>query len=238
MKWSEVQSGIINGATSRLWHALGDDASLVAQRINTDPEFVRRVVEFVVVGGYYPSVDQTVAGRVMGSNFYGIEGVARLLGFNPFGEDDLRRMEKIPFSISTLESCRKTHALIALSPIPIVALKSRMRTRFAGDNSWYDTSSFVYREGKLGWMLARKGLQGDSGVQDGLLSSRELVYAALVDRRIWDQEEGRDKWFISSCQLGVRSILVGISDEGIKIRVDSDDNPVAPSRSYGVIDVA
>lgn len=47
-KWTDVPAGIINGATQRFWLALDEDAGTVANRINTDPDYLAHLVSFAV----------------------------------------------------------------------------------------------------------------------------------------------------------------------------------------------
>ena len=49
-EWTEVPAGIIDGATKRFWPAIGDQADVVAKRINNDPAYLGRVAQFAIDG--------------------------------------------------------------------------------------------------------------------------------------------------------------------------------------------
>jgi len=48
MPWTEIPTGIWNGASQRFWVALGDNAARVASRINMDPRFVSDLATMAV----------------------------------------------------------------------------------------------------------------------------------------------------------------------------------------------
>lgn len=43
-KWKEVSAGTIKAAEQRFWEALGENAGLVANKINTHPNYLARLV--------------------------------------------------------------------------------------------------------------------------------------------------------------------------------------------------
>ena len=49
-EWTEVPAGIIDGANKRFWPAIGDQADVVAKRINTDAAYLARVAQFAIDG--------------------------------------------------------------------------------------------------------------------------------------------------------------------------------------------
>lgn len=46
MKWTDIPHGDVIAAQQRFWVAFGDNAGAIATRINTDPTFLKRMVEF------------------------------------------------------------------------------------------------------------------------------------------------------------------------------------------------
>lgn len=180
-QWTQVPHGDINAANQRLWVAIGGNAEEVANRINSDPEFVANIARFMVNGGYEPSTSQKVACEIMGKNFFGIEEAIKYFGVNPT-KQQFAALAEIPFSEEVLKSCKDTHVLIAVFPLSIldirgIAKKRSNRTIFYKQD-WYDRQAFAKNKGEVGWQLVRKEPIADStsktwNEQQALLSKDE-----------------------------------------------------------------
>lgn len=159
MKWTDVPHGKIKGASERIWVTLGDRAGHVVDRINSDPEFVEKISQLMVNGYYEPSTSQKKAHEIMGRNFFGIQEAIKHFGVIPT-EQQLKMLEEIPFDDKLLESCKKTHILIAVFGLSIIKIRE-IASLHSGRSpfypqDWYDKSVFARNWDEVHWVLIRK----------------------------------------------------------------------------------
>jgi len=80
-------------------------------RLRAEPEYAKRVAEFILRGGVDGSVHHKLARTLMGKNFFGIEDWATLYGAN-FSQKQLRQVAEFPWDedilASTCPLCGKT----------------------------------------------------------------------------------------------------------------------------------
>ncbi len=156
MNWSETPSGTIVGAVQRFLVALGDDANVVANRINSDPDFLQDLALFARNGGYQPSASQKRARRIMGSNFFGVEEAMRHFGVKP-SKQQLASLTEIPFALEVLIANKDTHVLVAVFPLSILDVRSKVSaSNLFYNQDWYNRERFAKTKGELGWRLIRK----------------------------------------------------------------------------------
>lgn len=192
MKWTDIPHGDINGASQRLWAALGESADKVAVRINTDPAFVAGVAQFMFDGCALQSKVTTSlnpawlrARSIMGQNFFGIEEAIKHFKVNP-SKSQLATLAEIPWSEEVLESVKETHILVAVFPLSILDIRGRCRDQrlFYGQD-WYNNEAFAKAKGECVWQLIHKTPVADStkktwGEQQALLDSNEETPTARV----------------------------------------------------------
>lgn len=157
--WKKVSAGEINAANQRLWAAIGSNAQEIANRINTDPAFVKRVARFITDDGCESSASHALARDIMGKNFFGAAEAALHFGVCPTKEQ-LDVLATIPFSENMLRSCRSTHVLVAVFPLSIFAMygiaqkNSDQILFYARGKS--DEWEFAKDAGECDWQLVRK----------------------------------------------------------------------------------
>ncbi len=80
-------------------------------RLRAEPEYAKRVAEYILRGGVDGSVHHKLARALMGKNFFGIEDWATLYGAN-FSQKQLRQVAEFPWGEDVLAStcplCGKT----------------------------------------------------------------------------------------------------------------------------------
>ena len=187
MKWTEIPTGQTNGAFQRFMGALSENAEVAVTRINTDSVFTDCLALYAINGGVEPSSSQTRARELMGKNFFGIEEAIKHFGVNP-SRRQLAVLGEVPFSDETLTVCKDTHVLVAVFPLSIVDLRSKVadnnQTLFYKQD-WYDKQAFANDKGETGWQLVRKEPIAKStsktwGKQQALLSEDEETPKAQV----------------------------------------------------------
>ena len=162
MKWTDTPTGVIRAAENRLWTALGDDASHVAERINTSPEILARIARNMQHDGFEPSTSIVRAKEIMGDNFFGIPDMSRIFEFTPTPRQ-LAMLNTVPFRDTTLKACSKTHILIAVLPVSIVGMQKLLASkdqrsyplRFDTSGMWYAKHAFATTPNEIGWQLIR-----------------------------------------------------------------------------------
>jgi hypothetical protein len=186
MKWTEIAHGDVNAAQNRFWAACGDNADAVITRINTDPNYVERIVRFAMNGGFVPTSSQNEARAIMGGNFFGVEEAVKHFGVNPT-EQQLVALKEIPFSQEILKAHWKTHILIAVFPISILGIRGKDERKlfYSHQDAWYNNQKFAQNAGTLGWKLVRKTPVEDSfsknwAEQQKLLAKTEETPTAQV----------------------------------------------------------
>ena len=185
MAWTNVPSGILNGANQRFWLALGDQAGNVANRLNTDVDFTNRLAHFAVSGGFEPSTSQKRAREIMGRNMFGVEEAMKHFGVNP-QKQQLAILAEIPWREEVLVFCKDTHVLIAVLPMSILDIRGHVdgKTLFYNQD-WYNKQGFAKDKGEVGWHLIRKEPTADSTAkswneQQALLSKDEEMPTAQI----------------------------------------------------------
>lgn len=166
-----------------------------------DPEMRRRLVEFWISGDSKPRLRESPADRIlnrmnpawrraseiMGQNFFGIAEAAKYFGVDPTMQD-LDTLSRIPFSEEMLEECKDTHILIAVFPLSILEIRSRVEHElfYSHENSWYAKNPLGKEYGEAEWQLVRKTPAPRSGgnykwdQRLRCLSENEVVPSARV----------------------------------------------------------
>jgi len=158
MKWTEIPSGQTNGAFQRLMVSLGEQAEVAITRINTEPTFVERLAEYAINGCIVPNASHDGAREIMGKNFFGIPEAMKHFGVNPTRRQ-LATLSEIPFTPEELMMCKDTHILVAVFPLSICDLRSKVanntKTLFYKQD-WYDNQAFANDKGETSWRLILK----------------------------------------------------------------------------------
>jgi hypothetical protein len=163
MKWTEIPAGEMHAAEQRLRVALGDKASEVVGKINSDAAFADSVAaQIIMMAGEDDKSSTSLnpqwlrAREIMGTNMFGVEEAMKHFGVNP-SKAQLAALAEIPFSEAVLEQCKDTHVLVAVFPLSILDIRSKANVRkLFYDQSWYNGESFAKSRGKIGWQLVRK----------------------------------------------------------------------------------
>jgi hypothetical protein len=136
------------------------------------------------------TISVTDARKIMGTNFFGIEEAAKYFGVHP-APDEIRALARVPFSLDTLRASRDSHILVAVFPLSIIEIRSKVDPRSFYRQWWYNKESFANDTGIVGWRLVRKAAVVDStsksweeqqkilGENDETPAARVLVYAAI-----------------------------------------------------------
>jgi hypothetical protein len=163
MKWLDIPAGTKNGAEQRLWVALGDNASAVADRINSDDKFVEDLARFAVNGGFQLSTSQKEARRIMGRNFFGIEEAIKFFGVKP-SKKEIAHLAEIPWSEEVLAKCADTHVLVAVFQLSILDIRGKVDKPifYSHKDAWYNNEKFAKDKGEVSWRLVRKKPVADS----------------------------------------------------------------------------
>lgn len=163
-KWTDIPHGTITAAEQRLWVALGDDAGIVAIRINSDQNFVTQLAKFAVQP-WPKSTNKTIVGcnlkwlearRLMGRNYFGVEEAMLYFRITP-SISELFALSEIPWSEEVLASVKDTHILVAVFPLSIIDIRTKFRadyllTAFDG----FEKERVANNVGSIGWKLIRK----------------------------------------------------------------------------------
>ncbi|MFA6228179.1 MAG: hypothetical protein WC668_03240 [Patescibacteria group bacterium] len=163
MKWTEILAGELHAAEQRLRVALGDKASEVVEKINSDAAFADSVAaQIIMMAGEADKSSTSLnpqwlrAREIMGTNMFGVEEAMKHFGVNP-SKAQLAALAEIPFSEAVLEQCKNTHVLVAVFPLSILDIRSKANVKkLFYDQSWYNGESFAKSRGKIGWQLVRK----------------------------------------------------------------------------------
>jgi hypothetical protein len=95
------------------------------------------------------------AKQIMGSNFFGVEEAVKCFGVQPSGTH-LFVTSELPFSEGTLLACKNTHVLVAVFPLSIVEIRTKVDSRLFYNQSWYKKEMFALEKGQVNWQLVRK----------------------------------------------------------------------------------
>lgn len=102
------------------------------------------------------TLSQQQARKIMGKNFFGIGEALKYLGLHP-SKQELDALDKIPFTRNVLETCKDSHALVAVFPLSILAIRSLVASKlFYSGNPWYKNQAFAQEPGIARWLLVRK----------------------------------------------------------------------------------
>lgn len=155
-----------------------------------DPDMRKRLVRFWNSGGYEPTVPHKRAREIMGKNFFGIEEAMKHFSVNP-SMAQLTTLADIPFNITTIESCRGTHVLVAVFPLSLLDVHSKVNSELFCDQPWYNNESFAKDHGDVSWKLVRKTPVEDStnktcdeqqallAKNEGMSTIRVMVYTII-----------------------------------------------------------
>lgn len=191
MKWTDIPSGQTNGAFQRFMVALGDDADIAVNRINTEPVFADRMAAYARNGGIEASTSHQEARAIMGRNFFGLEEAMKHFGVNP-SKRQMAYLAEVPFTKEVLTACKDTHVLVAVFQISLVAIRAKAAqakvpnvTCLFYQQDWYDSQAFANENGQVEWHLVRKTPVADSlgknwSNQQALLSKEEETDTAQV----------------------------------------------------------
>ncbi|MBU6321303.1 MAG: hypothetical protein KGI78_00395 [Patescibacteria group bacterium] len=158
MNHIDTPHGIINAASQRFFGALGENASEVANRINTEPAFLAQLAAFATNGGFQPSTSQQKAREIMGAGMFGVEDAIKHFGVNP-SKTQLAALAEVPFTEEALAECKDTHVLFAVFPLSILDIRAQVKgepSRLFYDQTWYNKEAFAKDRGEIGWYLIRK----------------------------------------------------------------------------------
>jgi hypothetical protein len=185
------------------------------------------------------ATDPVRARKVMDRNFFGIEEAILHFRVEP-SQIQLALLANIPFGEWVLEACKKTHVLVAVFPMSILALRGTLRDHHPLDGQdWYDAQRFATEKGGIGWMLIRKTpLDGSMSktLQEQILllskdevvpSARIVAYAAIghlkaTGERLFENASVRCADLISK---GSRVFDGAFASEGLFIDHYWDDRP-------------
>lgn len=179
-------------------------------------------------------ISQKRALEIMGKNFFGPEEAIKHLMVKP-SEQQLADLAIIPFFEEVLEQSRNTHVLVAVFPLSILEIRSKVERKLFRrygdvawyDNAWYDKLAFASDCGKkASWRLVRKALVADFrketlaehkallGNDDETPSARVMTYVIIghclaTGERLF----GHNKYArTSSCASNGLSVFVGNFD--------------------------
>lgn len=240
MKWTEILSGLVNGAFQRFMVALGEKADVAVSRINNEPVFAERLAWYAINGAVELSASQEKAREIMGKNFFGIEEAIKHYGVNPT-KRQLACLAQIPWSEEELTLRKNTHVLVAVFPLSILDIREIVkkipnRTLFYNQD-WYDKEAFAKDKGEIGWQLVRKTPVPDStkktwGEQQALLTEEDeapraqvMVYT-IIGHFLATGERLFEKVYVRCIDLdsGGHHVHVGtLDDEGFLVHIWSDD---------------
>ena len=139
------------------WHRVMEEAGLTyddLQKPIDDPELRKRLVCFWQTG-FEPTTSQKRARKIMGRNFFGIEEVIKHFGITPTSEQ-LALLAEVSFPEAVLEESKNTHVLVAVLPLSILKIRSKVDSRLFYDQSWFNKEHFAKESITPSWQLVRK----------------------------------------------------------------------------------
>ncbi|MEK7390853.1 MAG: hypothetical protein AAB635_01810 [Patescibacteria group bacterium] len=151
-------------------------------------DLAAKVVSLILNGGFEPSTSHKQARAIMGANFFGVEEAIKHFGVNP-SKQQLAYLAEVPFAEEVFKSCKDTHVLVAVFPMPILDIHGKVERKLFyshdHDDAWYNTQAFAKDKGEVGWQLVRKVPIADStnktwNEQQALLSKDEETPKAQV----------------------------------------------------------
>ena len=175
-------------------------------RLRAEPDYAKRVAEFMLRGGLDASIHQKLARAVMGKNFFGVEDWSALYGVN-FSQKQLRQVAEFPLGEDILNStcplCSKVvkdchFAFVGLDSIngkPFTILKLQELHPATGQPKFYSYApSAWYSEQKFAkettmdfrWYLLHQNIVPKSedktyGEQKAMLTADYEVPSAITE---------------------------------------------------------
>ncbi len=147
-------------------------------------DLAMKVIMLIQNAGFEATDRQKRIRKIMGNNFFGVEEAITHFGVNP-NHQQLGALSEIPFSEAVLEQLKDTHILVAVFPLSILEIRSKVDSGlFYGGNLWCG-DSFTKKRGKVRWQLVRKNLVDNSTFkswqeQQALLSKDDEVPSAQM----------------------------------------------------------
>lgn len=237
MKWTEVPTGKTHSAFQHFMVALGEEADVAVERINSEAEFAKRLATYARNGGLEPSSSQQRAREIMGKNFFGVEEAISHLGVNPTRRQ-LANLSEVPFSEATLQQCKDTHVLVAVFPLSILGVREKVQGQGLFYNqSWYNEEAFASERGEVSWQLVRKTPVDNStsknwtaqqaliGEDDEVPSAQVLVYT-IIGHFLATGERLFERIYVRTSSVysdGYRVYVGYFDDSGLNVYSDWDD---------------
>lgn len=193
MKATQVEQGLYNTSTFKLFNELGERGGEIITRINSDEPFRKRIAAYMLNGAPEmvinppPSQHLTVetAIAIMGKDrVHGPEVVEQV--FNSTVQADVWEKAKlIPYTSATLGRYAQTHILVYGCAISIKDIaKNRsfgIRWRLPQDNH----ETFKTSLPTQGWYLISRGPEGpEIGTNERLASVADIYYALALHKRV------------------------------------------------------
>ena len=187
---------------------------------------------------FTPSMDELLAGEIMGPNLFGVNEAVVHFGVNP-SKQQLVALSEIPFTQAELRECKDSHVLVAVFPISILDIRSKVNSRLFYGRSWYNKEFFAKSRGKGGWHLVSKTPVANStssktwdeqqallGKNDETPTAQVMVYT-IIGHLLATDERLFENIYVRCLDVGSngRRIYVGnIGLSGIDINDSWDDN--------------
>jgi len=129
----------------------------LAQRVigSKGNDLAAKVVRLIQNGGFEATTSQKLAREIMGKNCFGVEETTQHFGVKPT-QRQLSALAEIPFTEGELRERKDTHILVAVFPLSILDIRSKVDPNLFYDQSWYNKESFAKKNGEVGWQLVRK----------------------------------------------------------------------------------
>ena len=130
----------------------------LAQRVidSKGNDLATKVVRLIKNGGFEATTSQKRTREIMGRNYFGIEEAIQHFGVNP-SRQQLAAIAEVPFTEATLEECQNTHILVAVFPMSITEVRSKVSNqRLFYNQDWYNKEAFAKDRGEVAWHLVRK----------------------------------------------------------------------------------
>lgn len=120
-------------------------------------ELARKVVRFIQNGGFKLTTSQKRARKIMGKNMFRIEEAIQHFAVNPTRQQILA-LSEIPFSGEVLQKVKDTHVLMAVFPLSILEIRSKVERKlfYGHEDAWYNKQAFAKECGETSWQLVRK----------------------------------------------------------------------------------
>jgi hypothetical protein len=155
--------------TTRNTTSINDEfAKKIVESKSNDIKLTQRPVKLSRHGNLKSFTSQERAREIMQHNCFGVEEAIKHFGVNP-SKREFAALANVPFTEETLNACKHTHVLVAVFPLSILDIRSRVdRDLFScnclgnshpdstHENFWYNKQAFAEDRGQIGWHLVRK----------------------------------------------------------------------------------